>query len=51
MALLQVLTNLTLYMAHMPLAYLVFALFLTIATPIFYSRVFLPCWQCFDFSA
>lgn len=47
----KLLTNLVIYMAHMPLGSLLFALFWLFFAPIFYSRVFLPCWECFDFSA
>jgi len=37
--------------ADMPLATVLLALLLTIFSPIFYVRVFLPCWECYDFKA
>eukprot|EP00316_Scyphosphaera_apsteinii_P000677 CAMPEP_0119310510 /NCGR_PEP_ID=MMETSP1333-20130426/19610_1 /TAXON_ID=418940 /ORGANISM="Scyphosphaera apsteinii, Strain RCC1455" /LENGTH=544 /DNA_ID=CAMNT_0007314705 /DNA_START=125 /DNA_END=1759 /DNA_ORIENTATION=+ len=36
---------------NMPLGILLFALFWLIFMPIFYYRVFKPCWDCFDFQA
>ena len=39
------------YAAEMPVAGLLFSLFWLIFMPIFYWRVFLPCWDCYDFQA
>jgi len=36
---------------NMPLCILLSAIFWLIFMPIFYYRVFLPCWDCFDFQA
>ena len=30
---------------------MVVVLFLLIFPPIFYTQIFLPCWDCFDFEA
>eukprot|EP00966_Prymnesium_polylepis_P074367 1725910-Prymnesium_polylepis.1 len=39
------------YIAVMPSGTLLLALFWLIFLPIFYYRVFLPCWDCYDFEA
>lgn len=39
------------YLAHLNLSALLFAMFLVFAAPTFYDRVFLPCWDCYDFEA
>ena len=35
----------------MPVGLLLFALFWLLFMPIFYYKVFLPCWECYDFQA
>ncbi|KOO25682.1 hypothetical protein Ctob_011641 [Chrysochromulina tobinii] len=44
-------THLLDYLAVMPTGLLTFSLFWLIFCPAFYFRVFLPCWDCFDFEA
>ena len=39
------------YLAQMSVGWVMLALFWMIFCPIFYFRVFLPCWDCFDFEA
>jgi len=39
------------YLANMPLGTLLFSAFWLVFMPIFYFRVFLPCWTCYDFQA
>ena len=45
------LSNVIEYMAHMRIGALLLSLFCLISTPIFYTRVYLPCWECYDFKA
>ena len=44
-------TNLLDYISVMPTIALLFSLFWLIFAPVFYFRVFLPCWDCYDFEA
>ena len=44
-------TNLLDYLAVMPTGMLMLSLFWLIFCPAFYFRVFLPCWDCFDFES
>ena len=39
------------YLAQMSVGWVMLALFWLCFCPIFYFRVFLPCWDCFDFEA
>ena len=39
------------YLAKMPVGMLLLSLFILVFTPIFYFKVFLPCWDCYDFEA
>ena len=45
----RICTNLLDYLAVMPIYTLLFATFLVIVCPIFYYRIFLPCYDCYDF--
>ena len=45
----RICTNLLDYVAVMPTFTLLFATFLIIVCPIFYYRIFLPCYDCYDF--
>jgi len=38
-------------LSNMPMGILLFCLFWLFFMPIFYYRVFLPCWECYDFTA
>ena len=44
-------TNLVDYISVAPTLMLLAALFWMIFAPIFYFRVFMPCWECYDFEA
>lgn len=44
-------TNLFEYIAVMPMGMLSFALFWVIFLPVFYYRIFIPCYDCYDFEA
>ena len=44
-------THLLDYLAVMPTGLLTFSIFWLIFCPAFYFRVFLPCWDCYDFEA
>ena len=44
-------TNLVEYLANMPTLALVLAFLIITFCPIFYFRIFLPCWDCYDFEA
>ena len=44
-------TNLLDYLAVMPTGMLLLSLFWLIFCPAFYFRVFLPCWDCYDFES
>ena len=44
-------TELLDYLAKLNICSMMLPLFWLIFTPIFYFRVFLPCWDCFDFEA
>ena len=39
------------YLAQMSVGWVMLALFWLCFCPIFYFRVFMPCWDCFDFEA
>ena len=39
------------YLAQMSVGWVMLALFWLCFCPIFYFRVFLPCWDCFDFES
>jgi len=45
------LTNLLEYLSDVPTITLLLAVFLVIFCPVFYYRIFLPCWDCYDFEA
>ena len=44
-------TRLVGFLANLPTITLCLSLFLIIFCPIFYYRIFLPCWDCYDFEA
>ena len=45
------LTNLVDFLSVMPTFLLIFATFFVIFIPMFYFRIFVPCWDCYDFEA
>ena len=45
------LTNMIEYVAVMPTGTLLIAMFIVICAPMFYYRIFIPCWDCHGFEA